>query len=305
MLQITTDVFSGRPNPSWIVDEKEARDIFKEITANREVIAEVGSGYQGLGYRGVFLEPLADDLREEFDLPPSFMIANGASRDEPGGLEIAKRLVEDMPKYPARDEAAAALTPLDEEMQELLLDQMAAFPKVISEMPPKTVRFSDLRKTEESTDVTCSIELCSFNPNFWNKDRKTQEKNNCYNYGRNKKTNTFAQPGRASKYKPYPYPMRCNHIVKAAKSDGAHSFSVCFPDSERPRWLMALAVWPGTDYHWYRMHVEGFWGHKPGPSAARNTDDAGSIITDPKTCARRKYTNFCGYLTACKSMKIG
>jgi len=93
-------------------------------------------------------------------------------------------------------------------------------------------------------------------------------------------------------------------VTSAALSDGAHVRYDCFPDSESPRWLMALVVRPGIDYHWYRKHRDGFWGHKMASSPARNTDDSGVVILDPASCDRGPYTDFCGYLYACRSMHI-
>lgn len=37
-----------------------------------------------------------------------------------------------------------------------------------------------------------------FNPSKWNNDLHVRRNNNCYNYAKNKITNTFAQPGRGS-----------------------------------------------------------------------------------------------------------
>ena len=95
-----------------------------------------------------------------------------------------------------------------------------------------------------------------------------------------------------------------------AFSDGAKygatpsGFSACQPDSESPRWFMALVVWPGRDYHWYRCHQERYWGHKPGQTAARNTDNSNRVISNPETCDRGPYTNFCGWFISGKSSKV-
>jgi hypothetical protein len=35
MLKVTLDIFSGRPNPSWILDEQEAREVLRDITINQ------------------------------------------------------------------------------------------------------------------------------------------------------------------------------------------------------------------------------------------------------------------------------
>ena len=76
--------------------------------------------------------------------------------------------------------------------------------------------------------------------------------------------------------------MACADVMAAALSDGLHHRFDCFPDSEKPRWLMALVVAPGYDYHWYRKQKKGFWGHKPGGTAARNVDNDGAIVWNPE-----------------------
>jgi hypothetical protein len=47
-----------------------------------------------------------------------------------------------------------------------------------------------------------------------------------------------------------------------------------------------------------------FWSHKPGGTAARNTDNSGRVITNPETCNRGPYTQFCGYFYTCRSQLI-
>lgn len=125
--------------------------------------------------------------------------------------------------------------------------------------------------------------------------------NNCYNYASNKRTNTFAQPGRGAGQ--MYTSLSCSAVTKAALADGCHRRFDCFPDREAPRRLVALVVAPGFDYHWYRIHsqAEGFWGHKPGGTAARNTDNSGRLIRNPETCDRGPYTEFCGYFYTCLS----
>jgi hypothetical protein len=304
MLNVTVDIFSGRPDPSFLVEGTEANQILQQINANRGVIAGMGSGRQGLGYRGVRIEILAEQDAQKHDFPEAFMIANGASADESKGMELAARLIEGMTKWPALDETKDAATPRDEDMQKFLLEQLkAASPLMLEAEAPRITEFTEADgAAAPETDVTCYYETTAYNPGFWNNDPSVRSTNNCYNYGTNRRTNTFAQPGRASGR--YPYPMDCPSVTAAALSDGAHQRYNCFPDSEKPRWFMAMAVWPGRDYHWYRKAREGFWGHKPGSTAVRNVDNSGVIIRDPSTCNRGPYVNFCGFFYACKSMRV-
>lgn len=59
-------------------------------------------------------------------------------------------------------------------------------------------------------------------------------------------------------------------------------------------YLIALVVARGVDYHWYRQDDTGLWSHKPGHTKARNTDESGKPIVDPRECNLGIYsfTNF-------------
>ncbi|MFB2974607.1 hypothetical protein [Microseira sp. BLCC-F43] len=302
MLRVTIDVFSGRPNPSWLLDENEAKEVLKEIANNRAVVASTESGYQGLGYRGILVELVTDDTVEQYSLPTVFKIANGASLYESKGLEIAERLITGMSRATAVSSFMETPQLLEEDLQRQLLDHLGSLPRIEQQ---SEVDGSGAGIMEAEPAVTCNIELGAFNPGFWNAPAHVN-KNNCYNYATNRRTDTFAQPGRATGK--YPYPMNCAAVTAAALSDGAHKRFDCVPDSEKPRYLVAMVVAPGVDYHWYRKQKEGFWGHKPGGTPAKNTDNSGKIITNPETCDRTSgwpsYTNFCGYFYTAKSMKV-
>jgi len=141
-----------------------------------------------------------------------------------------------------------------------------------------------------------------YSPAFWNDSGTVQFNNNCYNYGNNKRTDTFAQPGRRSG--DYPNPMTCADVAAAAVNDGVLQLpvsGVC-PDTEDK---IALVVDPGTDYHWYRLGSDGMWSHKPGGTRATNLDASGNPISNPETANRCSgwlcYTDFCGYFCSCSS----
>ena len=57
---------------------------------------------------------------------------------------------------------------------------------------------------------------------------------------------------------------------------------------------VALVV-NADSYHWYRQDSDGLWSHKPGTTPVRRTDDVGSLIFDPETCAHDLYQTFGGY----------
>ena len=64
---------------------------------------------------------------------------------------------------------------------------------------------------------------------------------------------------------------------------------------------VALFIYPGYDFHWYRQNPDGTWSHKLGSEPVTNCDFSGNIIYDPeesnrynvKTCAN--YDTLIGY----------
>lgn len=303
MLQVTADVFSGRPNPSWIIeDESQIREVLNEIARNRSVIAATDGGRAelGLGFRGLIVEPLSDELAKDYDLPASFRLSSGPALAGSKGPEIIERLTRSLstaaPGYMVTDIEGAP----DEALQSFLMDQLVTRSQVSTQDVSGAAQYEV--QPEVVAAVTCMIELGAYNPGFWNNDLTTLRNNNCYNYASNKRTNTFAQPGRGSGH--MYTALTCNEVTRAALSDGLHRRFDCFPDSERPRYLVALVIWPNRDYHWYRKQKEGFWGHKPGSTPARNVDNSNRVINDPATCDRGPYTQFCGYFYTCRSQKI-
>ena len=98
--------------------------------------------------------------------------------------------------------------------------------------------------------------------------------------------------------------MACNTVTTAAMADGLVKRCKCLHSSGTRAGFMALVIDPGVDYHWYRHQRGGFWGHKPGQTAARNTDNSSVVIANPETCDRGGYTDFCGYFYAGVSVVI-
>jgi hypothetical protein len=291
MLQVTIDMYSGLPNPTWLIEnESDAKRLLQEIAEDRGATAAVQDGPGHLGYRGLIVEIQRDNLADKFALSSEFRIGHNSHAK---GLDISRRLLGTM----------AEGRVLEDTLYRGLIEQLEHLAAGDDETEPDGGAVTAAPGIAEAArvGVTCYIELGAFNPGFWNGPAYIG-RNNCYNYASNRRTNTFAQPGRATGHQAKV--MACNDVTAAALSDGLHHRYDCFPDSEKPRWLMALVVAPGYDYHWYRKQKEGFWGHKPGGTAARNTDNNGAVVMNPETCARLPYTNFCGYFYACKSQKI-
>lgn len=118
-----------------------------------------------------------------------------------------------------------------------------------------------------------------------------QTRNNCYNYACNRRTDTFAQPGRAGgKGDPTWADLTCDKMKERAKADGLTEVKCnkACPAGSYKKMLFVDAVddpnQPGDDrdYHWYRQDNTGNWSHKPGRTQATDRDDSGNPITDPR-----------------------
>lgn len=96
MLQVTLEVFSGRPNPTLAVDEEEAQAVLRDLALDRDAVAEQKPEAAVLGYRGARLDLQSDYLAQEYNLPRTFWINTGRTRAESKGQEIAERLVSGM-----------------------------------------------------------------------------------------------------------------------------------------------------------------------------------------------------------------
>ncbi|MEV0413360.1 hypothetical protein AB0I68_21795 [Streptomyces sp. NPDC050448] len=307
MLRVDVDIFSGRPNPAWIItDEDAARELLSTVSeAQNEVVGLKGQGYDGLGYREVVVSSIGDDDGTWPDhLPRSFALGTINARDLTQSGELARRIVEDMTRYAGIHLLEHASTPIDAHLRDVVLEQLERFLHDPPDWfrPPLEPRPNPLRTTvRDQRCEHCAYEVSQFNPNFWNRPA-VQPRNNCYNYARNWRTDTFAQPGRA--HGAQAGVMACANVTTAALADGLHRRCECLSDDEYPRRLTALVVWPDEDYHWYREQRGGFWGHKPGNTAARNHDGKNNLITDPESCDRGGYTDFCGYFYAGRSVVI-
>ena len=157
-----------------------------------------------------------------------------------------------------------------------------------------------------------------------------QSSNNCYNYGTDVLTNSFAQPGvgsgqawwpkgemtsvvAADEVTPLSCPPwcgpanNCSALAAAAVRDGLSWRGSAMPtdEPELGGHHVALLVWPESNFHWVRMDADvdaatglHLWSHKPGGSPLSNVDNSGEAITDPREADLSPWTEFCGFMSA-------
>lgn len=267
------DIFSGRPNPVWRLDS----DTLGEIEMTME-----GGGFgeppEGLGYRGIKIiesDAALDESAVTADAIGDFSEVVTIS----GSEQIERTLLG----------SARSAGAIDGDLFAFLSDQAGSA--------------SGASMSMEAISPTCppcgGADAPSYDPSTWN-DPSRQPFNNCYNYANNQATNTFAQPGRGSG-SIFPS-LDCDGVRGAAEHDGLVTTDTF--QASRAGWYVALVIWPGQDYHWYRQDDVGCWSHKPGRTRARNVDNAGNAIADPKTCDRGPYSIFCTYMVTNSGVTI-
>lgn len=298
-MKVTLNVFSGRENPSWHLSEKDAKS-FLERFANKTVLTAADHQSQ-LGYSGFSLEANSD-VRLPGGIPASFHL------DAP----LASSALEyghGNPLLSASETSSAvqwllskAGTTVHNDVSAYVLEEVKANEKG-AQAETVAKPFEDLEFKNLVHVEGCVIANTAYNPGFWNV-QPTQQNNNCYNYAMNFRSNTFAQPGRKTGH--MYTSLDCTSVGNGATSDG------CKPTCDGSSKLVALVIFPGHDFHWYRFHSDGFWGHKPGSTAVRNYDNSGKLIgkqpngavLTPANCDRGPYTIFCGYRYSPTGMQV-
>ena len=284
-LRITLDAFSGRPDPTVTIGDKEADELLRRLApAKRQSakqLAEVPRSI--LGYRGLLFEQIGD---RRGDLPERFRLA--------GGLLTGPKLRHVPADEHAEDFICGTTGPF--QRTELTGEELAAIQAMIPRLREVdwTIFDGPIRWPIRPTCPCAPL----YEPDWWN-DPSRQPYNNCYNYGTNYRTDTFAQPGRATGHLRASPPF-CSDCRDSAVSDGLIDSPNADNKCPKEGHLVALVISPGPgffDFHWFRKGRNGRWSHKPGSGAATNLDNSAHTIADPRTADRGPYTDFGTFMT--------
>jgi hypothetical protein len=249
-----------------------------------------------LGYRGFIIEANSDEQAASAKLPDSFRVGGLVHQS----FVAAQGVVLPLLSSQESDQTALWLLTTAKGVVE---DEVLRYVESVIKQRVSGFEVQEQEANAEEPELPrafCLIRDTPYNPGFWNRPF-VQPYNNCYNYAMNWRSDTFAQPGRISGHP--------NNVMQCANVAAAANFDGCVTNcaSGRSYKIVALVVWPGIDYHWYRLHSNGFWGHKPGSTPARNTDNSGRIIggsLNPYNCDRGPYTDFCGYRLSPTGMQV-
>ena len=159
----------------------------------------------------------------------------------------------------------------------------------------------DLAAIQAGKKLPCSyIVTQSGTVDYW-EEHACQEslKSNCYCFAVNRYVGSYCSPGEASSpgNEDHPY-GDCDWAVKGVIADGGVQVDRNTVYSKQPTGhYIALAVWPGEDFHMWRLESNGSWANKPGAYMPRRTyGSSNAVITDVEAPGvREEYTEFCAY----------
>ncbi len=334
MLEIELDVFSGMPNPKWLLSSGEEQELVERVSAGADQVSRADSPDEqfSLGYRGLLVRRVKPDdgpwdtaarARGGVILPDEFRVGSRSAATDSvadwllqtsGAARKNSRVTDEL-----REVAARGVARVERTSDAANPDRFAGLPgiRAVDDGDPDIDRFPVLtgegahvpnenrsaaegvagRASRGSTWWACGSSYFSANASYFN-DPQHVTRNNCYCFASNHLAGVrYALPGRRGG-RPATS-MTCAEVTAGLYADG-------WRDGCQPNGLtIVMVIWPGNDYHFYRLVTGGpnwWWGHKPGGTPAKYTDDCGHGIYQyngqgyaPNNCCRGGYTDFCGY----------
>lgn len=232
-LRITIDMFSGRPNPVVMLDDREAADLLKRLQPAEKLRAREATPPPEsiLGYRGLIVEQTGKVISRE--LPAIFRVIDGRLFGPKLAHRATDPFVED---FVCGTTGPIRRLSLGRNFLDLLRKDIEHHRHSIWKWPP--IRWP--------VRPAC---LCAplYEPAWWNDATAggaRQFNNNCYNYATNYRTDTFAQPGLGSGLM-YPFPIACAGVRTASIRDDLIDASGANNRCPKEGHLVALVVGPG------------------------------------------------------------
>ena len=308
MLEIELDIFSGMPNPTWILPRRQEATLHELLRTEPDQISPFAtlSKRLGLGYRGLIIRRIKTDAgawdkamsarRKPF--PNEFRVGIKKARKD----SAAEWLLKTASRQGVR---------LADEVQAVISRGVELVPRLPGPVGPSAkIDRKRIEEAEVAVDVpykpgaeihetwwACGSNYFDANA-WWFNDPAHVTHNNCYCFASNYRPDIrYALPGKRGG-RPATS-ITCGSVIDGLRADG-------WKDGCEPNVLtIVLVIWPNQDYHFYRLVSGGpywWWGHKPGGTPARYTDDCGHAIFQyqgqgyaPNNICRGPYTDFCGY----------
>jgi hypothetical protein len=311
MLEVEIDVFSGMPNPTFQLSSREEREMLDRIMADPDQMSPVMEGMEdvGLGYRGVIVRQIkADTGAWSKATRPKDTRMPAASAARPDALPVESRLgirpstaggaAEWLLQVSERRRVA-----ISDDVREVMQAGIHRLPLTAEavERPVEGDFVVDQSRIAEVTPRGAAWWACfdrpyySANAQYFNVPEAVT-RNNCYCFASNHLANVrYALPGRRGGRPSVPPLPQCGNVIDGLRADG-------WVDGCQTNTItIAMVIWPGEDYHFYRVVTGGpewWWGHKPGATPARYTDESRRPLKQPlrpDSCDRGPYVHFCGF----------
>ncbi len=308
MLEVELDIFSGMPNPTWVLSKRQEGTLYELLSAEPSQISPVTTLNKrfGLGYRGLIVRRIKTDggvwdkamSGRRVPLPNEFRIGSKKAKRDSAADWLVK---------PANRQGVR----LVDEVQDVVSRGVVLVPRSRGPLEPTaTIDPKRVEEAEVAVDVpykrgakihetwwACGSNYFSANANFFNEPAH-MTRNNCYCFASNHRADVrYALPGRRGGHPAAS--ITCGGVISGLRADG-------WKDGCQPNGLtIVMVIWPNVDYHFYRLVTGGpywWWGHKPGGTPAKYTDDCGHSIYQyqgkgyaPNNICRGNYKDFCGY----------
>jgi len=273
-VKVTLNLGGGAPDPQWTIVDADAQALIDQLPALPvENVARPIPWYR-MGYRGFEVEIEDGAFHQIYNMPfleLQLLIS--------GYAHVSRDVVEHV----------------QGEVKRVQLTMAKGDAQPMREMSSPLVCKPPVRGSDNNTvyGPTTDCDGC-FVSNVGD--------NNCYNYGNDVATNTFAQPGRGTGQK---WRVNtCNEMKDAATRDGLQWTGTDLPTANpKTGHYLALLIWPNTNFHWIRFDSvpAGKWSHKAGGTPVKNVDNRGLPITDPAKSDFAPWTQFCGYMISVPS----
>jgi hypothetical protein len=289
-VRITLNVFTGGEDPSWILTDGAAVELLSQMPSDVTNDVRRPIPWYRMGYRGFEVEVLEVEsngsngiVKRSFAIYNSFAAELTLLRSANHSL-LSSNIVNHV-----RDESIR-LSHLMESNNGVIPDDDVPKPlgRAIDSNENCTL---PVRGPDNGTTYAPNSENCGYFVKY-------QTQNNCYNYGNDVVTNTFAQPGRGTGQKWSD--NTCENMKAAAIRDGLTWAGTELPSGNPDvGHYIALLIWPQTNFHWVRLDSVpggGYWSHKAGQTPVKNVDGRGKRITDPSKQDFSPWTQFCGYM---------
>lgn len=266
-LQITQLMYSGLPNPSWILDGAEEQE-FRQLAASSAADSATPIPPYRMGFRGFRIVDPAQGFRVLGRSIPSFSFAGAP------------------------------------ELQLFLLDTSPFPPRYEEPAPPADLSPAVARAAPRAPSLAVDAPLWDPDDPRWLPPN--QDDNNCYSYAANRanplSNGIIAQFGSANRLFPITV-VTGSSCLRGALSDGlivsqGPSQSLAAGQGHHA----CIVVNPYRDFHLYRQDSDGGWSHKI--DVPTRLDHSGNVIIDPRLSDRSGYALFVAWVIVPPTLQI-